>query len=39
MNIATDENFTVDNIAKIALKACDAEQMKFIMIKICLMDK
>ncbi len=28
MNIATSENFTVDKIAKIALKACDQENMK-----------
>jgi len=25
MNIATNENYTIENIAKIALKACDAE--------------
>ena len=25
MNIATDENYSVDKIAKIALKVCDAE--------------
>ena len=28
MNIATSENFTVDNIARIALKACNQEQMQ-----------
>ena len=28
MNIATSENFTVDKIAKIALKACNQENMK-----------
>ena len=28
MNIATDENFTIDQIAKIALKVCDAEHLK-----------
>ncbi len=28
MNVATSENYTVDKIAKIALKACDVENMK-----------
>ena len=28
MNIATKENYSVDHIAKIALKACDAEDMQ-----------
>lgn len=28
MNIATEENYTVENIAKIALKACDADNLK-----------
>ena len=28
MNIATKENYTVDKIAKIALKACDAENLQ-----------
>ena len=28
MNIATDENFTVDKIAKIALKACNQENIQ-----------
>ncbi len=28
MNIATDENYTVDTIAKIALKACNSESLK-----------
>ena len=28
MNIATDENYTVDKIAKIALKVCDAEYLE-----------
>ena len=28
MNIATDENYSVDKIAKIALKVCDAEHLK-----------
>ena len=28
MNIATDENYTVDEIAKIALKVCDAEYLE-----------
>ena len=28
MNIATEENYTVDRIAKIALRACDAENFK-----------
>ena len=27
MNIATDENYSVDKIAKIALKVCDAEHL------------
>ena len=39
MNVATDENYTVAKIAKIALKACDAEHLKFIMIHQNLMDK
>ena len=30
MNVATDENYTVNNIAKIALKACDAENLEII---------
>ena len=28
MNIATDENYTVDKIAKIALKVCDAQYLE-----------
>ena len=28
MNIATDENYSVDKIAKIALKVCDAEHLQ-----------
>ena len=28
MNIATDENYSIDKIAKIALKVCDAEHLK-----------
>ena len=28
MNIATDENYTIDKIAKIALKVCDAEYLE-----------
>tara|TARA_B110000027_G_C16083975_1_gene285011 strand:- start:273 stop:1184 length:912 start_codon:yes stop_codon:yes gene_type:complete len=28
MNIATNENYSVEHIAKIALKACDAKEMK-----------
>ena len=28
MNIATDENYTIDKIANIALKVCDAEHLK-----------
>ena len=28
MNIATDENYSVDKIAKIALKVCDAEYLE-----------
>ena len=28
MNIATDENYTVTEIAKIALKVCDAEYLE-----------
>ena len=30
MNIATDENYTVDYIAKLALKVCDAKNLKII---------
>ena len=30
MNIATDENYTVDAIAKIALRACDAEDISIM---------
>jgi GDP-L-fucose synthase len=30
MNIATEENYTVDGIAKIALRACDAEDISII---------
>ena len=30
MNIATKENYTVDAIAKIALRACDAENISII---------
>ena len=28
MNIATEENYTIDKIAKIALKVCEAEDLK-----------
>ena len=28
MNVATEENYTVDKIAKIALKACDADNLE-----------
>ena len=28
MNIATDENYTIDKIANIALKVCDAEHLE-----------
>ena len=30
MNIATDENYTVDYIARLALKVCDAKNLKII---------
>ena len=30
MNIATDENYTVDQIAKLALKSCDAENLEIL---------
>ncbi len=28
MNIATDENYTIDTIAKLALKACNCEKFR-----------
>ena len=28
MNIATDENYTIDTIAKLALKACKSENLE-----------
>ena len=28
MNVASDENYTIDTIAKIALKVCDAEHLE-----------
>ena len=30
MNIATEENYTVDYIAKLALETCDAKHLKII---------
>ena len=30
MNVATNENYTINNIARIALKACNAENLKIV---------
>ena len=38
MNIATEENYTVDKIANIALQVCDARDLKIFMIAQSLMD-